>query len=163
MTATIEMRTLAKRRWTIGCVALVLTSLIAIAIFRAEKNLNEVPSWGAVALCGTCLGIFSVLMYHFRGWKSFGECMHVSLMPVAVLYIVLGLLLLVGMFASLVLRGVEAMVLLPLVLLIYFGGALYLALLAALLCLSSCAGGAFIFGAMRVMKLVAEAGRPQSR
>lgn len=162
MTLTPEMRTSANRRWIVGLVSFVLTSLIATWIFAAERKSRDLPGWGEVILCGVCMGLFSVLLYNCRSGKTFVECMHVSLMPIAVLYIVLGLLLLVGMIASLVLKGVEAMVLLPLVLLVYFGGAFYLLLAAAVLSLSSFVGGAFIYGAMRIMKLAADIGRAHS-
>lgn len=163
MTPTRETQTLAKRRLIVGFGSFVLTSLIAMWIFAAESKSRDVPGWREVILCGVCMGVFSVLLYNYGGWKSFGECMRVSLLPVAILLVVLGLLLLVGMLVSLVRVGVEAMVLLPLVVFVYYGGALLLPLAAAVLCLSSCVGGGFIYGAIRIMKLAAESGRVQSQ
>lgn len=163
MTSTPEIQTLANRRLIVGLVSFVLTSLIATSIFAAQIKSHDVPGWEEVILCGLCMGVFSVLLYNYGSWKSFGDCMVVSVIPVAVLFVVLGLLLLVGMLVSLVRVGIEAMVLLPLVLLVYFGGAIFLPLAAAVLASSSCVGGAFIYGAMRMMKLAAGAGRAQSQ
>lgn len=163
MAVTPEILILTNRRLTVGLVSFVLTSLIATSIFAAERKSHDVPGWGEVILCGICMGVFSVLLYNYGSWKSFGDCVRVSLMPVAVLFVFLGLLLLAGMLVALVRVGVGAMVLLPLVLLVYFGGAIFLPLAAALLALSSCGGGAFIYGAMRIMKLAAQAGMAQSQ
>ena len=163
MASTPEILTLANRRLIVGLVSFVLTSLIATSIFTAERKSHDVPGWGEVIVCGVCMGMFSALFYNYGSWKSLGDCMRVSLIPVAVLFVVLGLLLLVGMFVSLVRLGVEGMVFLPLVLLVYYGGAIFLPLAAAVLALSSCVGGAFIYGAMQIMKLAAEAGRARSQ
>lgn len=163
MTSTPEIQTLANRRLIVGLVSFVLTSLIAAGIFAVERKSHDVPGWSEVILCGVFMGVFSVLLYSYRSWKSFGDCMRVSLIPIALLFVVLGLLLLVGMLVALVRGGVEAMLLLPLVLLVYFGGAILLPLAAALLALSSCVGGAFIYGAMHVMKLAAGTGRVRSQ
>lgn len=163
MTSAPETQTLANRRLIVGFVSFVLTSLIATLIFAVERKSHDVPGWGEVTFCGVCMGLFSVFLYNYGSWKSFGDCLRVSLIPIAFLFVVLGLLLLAGMLVTLVRGGVEAMVLLPLVVLVYFGGAILLPLAAAVLALSSCVGGSFIYGAMRIMKLAAEAGRVQSQ
>lgn len=164
MASTAEIQTLANRGLMVGLVSFVLTSLIATSVFVAERKSHDVPGWGEVTLCGVCMGVFSVLLYNYgTTWKGFGDSMRVSLIPLALLLVVLGLLLLVGMLVSLVRVGVEAMVLLPPVVLVYYGGAIFLPLAAPLLALSSCVGGAFIYGAMHIMKVASQSGRAQSR
>lgn len=158
MVATPEMWTTAKKRWIVGWIALLLTSLIVAVMISLERKLNGSLGWGEIISFGIFLGVLSVLIYSYRGWKSFGECMHVSVMPIAALYIVLGLLFLVCMLVALVLKGVSFMFLTLLVFLVYFGGAFYLALAAVMLTALSCAGGSFVFGTLWIMRRIAEAG-----
>lgn len=163
MATTPGKRALAKRRWIIGSVALVLTSLIATIIITLERKVNGVPGWGEAVLCGLCPGALSVLIYNYRGWKSFSECMHVSVMPVAALGMVLGIFTLLCLLLALVLRGVSFMLLTLLVPLVYFGGAFYLPLVMVALTMLSCAGGAFIYSALWIMRLATVGQRPQWR
>jgi hypothetical protein len=161
MAATLETRDLAIRRRAIGCVALVLWATLTGVLFKFDKNMGVAPGFGAVILCGMFPGVFSVLVYNFDGRKSFHECMHVSVMPVAALGVVLCVILLMSMFAGLILGGVGSMIMVLLIPLVYFGGALYLPLAALVLSALSCAGGSFIYGVMRIMRHIAEGKRPQ--
>lgn len=137
MVSTREIQTLANWRLMVGLVSFVLTSLI--------------------------VGVFSVLLYHYGSWKSFGDWMGVSLIPIAVLLVVVGLLLLVGVLVALFLRGVEFLLGSLYLFLVYFGGVFYLPLAVALLGLSACAGGAFIYAATHIMRIASRAGRAPSQ
>ena len=139
-------------REVLGWITLIFTLLMAPAAFSLLSQLTEIPASGAIFFFGTCLGAMSVLFYNYGSWKTFGDCMYVCMRTVVVALFVLAVLLFVvlcgGGFLGL------------LILFVYYGLPIYLGAGAVALAAAACAGGAFTFGALQIVKMVSQHGRP---
>jgi uncharacterized membrane protein YhaH (DUF805 family) len=68
-----------------GAVAIVLTAIAGLAFTVFSTEALRIYGTGLFVAAPFCLGLFAVLVYSYHEQRSFGSCMAVSLIPVAIL------------------------------------------------------------------------------
>ncbi|HUL15750.1 MAG TPA: DUF805 domain-containing protein [Terriglobales bacterium] len=78
-----------------------LTTLLGLGFAVAGTEIVKTYGWGLFVALPFCLGMFAVLLHSYHSPKSFGDCMKVALLPIAVLGIVLVALAIEGIICIL--------------------------------------------------------------
>jgi uncharacterized membrane protein YhaH (DUF805 family) len=90
-------------RSTLGAAAaaVAITIVLGSVFTLFGTRVLESYGWGLYVALPFCLGLFSVLVYSYHEPRSFGSCMAVSLMPIALLGVVLLLVMIEGVICIL--------------------------------------------------------------
>ena len=82
-------RWIPRSKWGSAVLAIGLTTLIGLLFTLVGTQVVKSYGWGLFVALPFCLGLFSVLLHSYHEPRDFGDCVGVSVLPVALLGLVL--------------------------------------------------------------------------